>query len=202
MEGLGERLRQFRKERKWSLEDLALRATIHLDRPIHHTTIGKIERSERKPSGEILVALAEALHISVNKLTGKYDGKYLLNEYQVPIIEFLDIEHWPEAINSPLGHIFSIDFSGQAFAVKVEDEVLNGIVQGDNTHVVIAPSETELLDGRIYAIVGEGKPSLQRFRHSPPSFEQLSSISSGKIVPLGQIPFKVIGRAIWIAADL
>lgn len=58
----GARIRQLRKEKKWSQEELAHKAGFH------RTYIGMIERGERNPSLININAFAEAFGICVSEL--------------------------------------------------------------------------------------------------------------------------------------
>lgn len=59
---LGKRVRQLRMSKKWTLEDLAFRASMHV------TYLSSIEHGDRNPTLNVLVGIAEALSISVSKL--------------------------------------------------------------------------------------------------------------------------------------
>ena len=59
---LGMRIRYLRKERKLSIEDLALLANINKN------YLSDLERGTRNPSLEILNRLVEAMHISLEEL--------------------------------------------------------------------------------------------------------------------------------------
>lgn len=58
----GRRLRELRRARGWSQEELAARAERHW------TYIGGVERGERNPSLTVLAALAKALNVTLSKL--------------------------------------------------------------------------------------------------------------------------------------
>jgi transcriptional regulator with XRE-family HTH domain len=62
---LGERLRELRRERKWSQERLAEAAGMH------RTYLAGIERALRNPSLENLVKLANATGITLAELFGE-----------------------------------------------------------------------------------------------------------------------------------
>jgi len=62
---LAERLRELRRERKWSQERLAEEAGMH------RTYLAGIEREIRNPSLESLVKLANALELTLAELFGK-----------------------------------------------------------------------------------------------------------------------------------
>lgn len=59
---LGNRVRQLRTAKKWTLEDLAFRAEMHV------TYLSSIEHGGRNPTLNVLVGIAKALSIPVSKL--------------------------------------------------------------------------------------------------------------------------------------
>jgi transcriptional regulator with XRE-family HTH domain len=58
----GERVRELRREKAWSLEELADRSGMHW------TYVGGIERGERNPSLRNVLRLAKALSVSPRDL--------------------------------------------------------------------------------------------------------------------------------------
>ena len=58
----GDRIRELRKERQLSQEELAFKAGVH------RTYLGSIERGERNPSLRNISAIAEALEVSLFEL--------------------------------------------------------------------------------------------------------------------------------------
>lgn len=59
---LGNRVRALRTEKDWSLEELAHRAGMHV------TYLSSVERGHRNPTLNMLVALAQALCVSLSEL--------------------------------------------------------------------------------------------------------------------------------------
>jgi transcriptional regulator with XRE-family HTH domain len=64
----GERIRELRKAKGLSQEELAFRAKIH------RTYLGSIERGERNPALKNIAAIAKALGVSISELFS-YDRK-------------------------------------------------------------------------------------------------------------------------------
>lgn len=65
---LASNIRQIRKEKDWSQEDLANISSLH------RTYIGSVERSERNVTLRTLVKLANSLNVSVTHLLTKEDS--------------------------------------------------------------------------------------------------------------------------------
>ena len=62
LKAFGQRVRQLRKDRSWSQEELAAKCGRHW------TYIGGIERGERNPTLRVIVDLARALGVGVREL--------------------------------------------------------------------------------------------------------------------------------------
>ncbi len=59
---LGERVRALRKQKDWSLEELAERAGMHV------TYLSSVERGYRNPTLNVLAAIASALDVTLSSL--------------------------------------------------------------------------------------------------------------------------------------
>lgn len=59
---LGERVRRLRIAKKWTLENLAFRAGMHV------TYLSSIEHGNRNPTLNVLVGIAKALSVTTSKL--------------------------------------------------------------------------------------------------------------------------------------
>jgi transcriptional regulator with XRE-family HTH domain len=64
---LGARIRQLRKEREWSQEDLAAASDLHW------TYIGQVERGERNLTLQSIRAIAKALNLKMSELLAGVD---------------------------------------------------------------------------------------------------------------------------------
>ncbi|MGB9408616.1 MAG: helix-turn-helix transcriptional regulator [Terracidiphilus sp.] len=64
---LGARIRQLRKNREWSQEDLAAASDLHW------TYIGQVERGERNLTLQSLRAIAKALNLKMSELLAGVD---------------------------------------------------------------------------------------------------------------------------------
>jgi len=82
MKQFGRRLREFRKSKGLSQADLARLAKIH---PMQ---VGKYERGEGYPALETLVAIAKALHVSLDALlTGEEEPSKAADAFRFPMLE-------------------------------------------------------------------------------------------------------------------
>lgn len=67
---LGERLRQVRKEKNMSMDELGKKLNLGI------STISQYENSKRKPNVEVLNALADFFNVSVDYLLGRTDDPH------------------------------------------------------------------------------------------------------------------------------
>lgn len=208
MSVLGSRVRELRKEKNLTLQELARLVSEDIGREIHYTTLGKIERSERRPSGDILISVANALNCTVHYLTGRTLS--YANEFQVPVLSWTAVANWEDALKEEqTRYVFSNINSPSAFALEldelddIEGEDVDTNFQLLNAFVVVQPKFTELRDGHAYLISSSGgKLSIDRFRAEPPRFETGGLTSRSIAGPIGSQPFQVIGRVGWVSGSI
>lgn len=200
-QNLGGRVRSLRQSRGWTQTQLAEEASYDLGRPLHFTTVAKIERGERKPSGEILIALSRALATTPENLSG--GQAETINHMNIPVINLGEIAQWKAKIDSPQAFILTPIHSGSAFAVEVHFSLLS-LDERQDTFVVVDGGDTELVDRAIYAIIDrEGLPNFKRYLDGPPRFaDPIQTSASDAPVPIGREPFTVIGRLVWQMSKL
>jgi transcriptional regulator with XRE-family HTH domain len=78
---VGERIRNLRKERGWSQEELGEKADLH------HTYVGAVERGEKNASIDTLDKIADALGIEMVDLFTLAKGKINVDKLRAYIIE-------------------------------------------------------------------------------------------------------------------
>lgn len=194
------RVREVRKQQGLTMEDLAERVGKYLEKPVHFTTIAKIERSQRGLSGEMLRAIADSLGVPPDQLVDQ--APQMIPVRMLPIVGRIAAGNWREAIAEPLGYLPAPVGGANAFALKPEGTSMN-LVVGDNALIVVDPDELDLLEGKLYAVMnGSGETTFKRYRSAPPRLEPVSSDPEHAVIPLGREPFTVIGRIIWQGSAL
>ena len=78
---VGQRIRNLRKERGWSQEELGERADLH------HTYVGAVERGEKNASIDTLDKIADALAIEMVDLFTLTEGQVNADKLRAYIIE-------------------------------------------------------------------------------------------------------------------
>lgn len=194
------KVREIRKSRGLTMEQLAEKVGAVLGKPTHFTTIAKIERSQRQISGEMLHALMQALDAKPEQLLSA--APMTIAVRMVPLIGKIAAGNWREAIQDPDGYIPAAVRSGNAFALKAEGDSMN-LVVGEGAVIVVDPDQPDLLDGRLYAVMNSsGDTTFKRYRSHPPTLEPVSTNPEHKPIAIGREPFTVLGRVIWQASPL
>lgn len=189
-------IRQLRKEKGLTQEDLATRVGVHF------TTIAKIERAERGLSLNMLAAISRALGVApIDILT---DGMFQdpAPTRMVPMLGEASAADWRDALHDPDGS-FPVPGAGEnAFALTPDPSTVDLLV-GPGAVLVVDPDDVDLKDGKVYAVLnGEGKSTFRRFQAEPLRLDPLSSDSDEKPLLLGREPFTIIGRVVWQASPL
>jgi repressor LexA len=194
------KVRQVRKAKRLTMDQLAEKVGAIRGQPMHLTTIAKIERSQRQLSGEMLAAIAQALDVPPEVLVDNVPMTIAVR--MVPLIGTIAAGKWREAIMHPDGYVPAPIRSGNAFALKPDGDSMD-LVVGDDAVIIVDPDQRDLLDGRLYAVMnGEGEATFKRFRNNPPRLEPVSSNPIHEVLQVGREPFTVLGRVIWQGSHL
>src|SRR3954468_5780695 len=97
------KVREVRKEKGLTMEELGERAGAVLGKAVHFTTIAKIERSQRGLSGELLHAIAQALDVAPAELVASVPKTIPVR--MVPIVGKIAAGNWREAVEDAQGYI-------------------------------------------------------------------------------------------------
>ena len=194
------RVREIRKSKGLTMEQLAERVGLALNKPTHFTTIAKIERSQRQISGEMLRAISVALDVNPEQIVTVTPPTIAVR--MIPVVGKIAAGNWREAVRDPSGYIAAPVRSGNAFALKPDGDSMN-LVVGEDAVIVVDPDDLDLTDGRLYAIMnGGGETTFKRYRAQPPRLEPVSSNPIHEPIAIGREPFTVIGRVIWQGSAL
>ena len=194
------RIREIRKSKGLTMDELAERVGRILGKPTHLTTIAKIERSQRNLSGEMLRAISEALEVDPDQIVTVTPMTIAVR--MVPIIGKIAAGNWREAVREPDGYIPAPVRSSSAFALRPDGDSMNMVV-GEDAIIIVDPDDLDLMEGRLYAIMnGAGETTFKRYRTTPPRLEPVSTNPVHQPIPIGREPFTVLGRVIWQGSSL
>ena len=185
------RVRALRKQQGLTLAQLAAR----MDPPADVAGLQKIETGKTRLSLPWIKRISAALGVEPAELIA--GPPVPTASGLVPVLDRAIAAQWKEAGPMAGDQLAVIAPPRDAFAIRVEDSGMDRLLPCSG-HLIIAPHERELLDGRYYLIVVEGADGLatiRRFRAgSPPVFEDIWQTGGSNQVPLGVEPLRVIGR--------
>jgi repressor LexA len=194
MDGFGARVREARRAKKMTLDDLAARVGELRGEPTHFTTIAKIERAQRSVSLEWVDWLAKALGEKPERLLGTRPQSTIT---MVPLVGTIAAGNWKEAVQHATDEVPVPDAGPRAFALTPSGNSMDKVAD-ESTIIIVDPDQLDLHDGHLYAIMNaEGETTFKQFRASPPRLEPMSTDPEHKAIPLGREPFTVIGRVTW-----
>jgi repressor LexA len=189
-------IRRLRKERGWTMQELADR----VEGQPHFTTIAKLERNLRGLSADWIDKLSKALGVAPEDLIAPADQAR--RPRMVPMLGKIPAGDWREAIHDPIGYVMAPQGGPNVFALTPHGDSMNQVIAPD-AYVLVDPDQTDLHDGRIYAVRnGSGDATLKMYRASPPRLEPRSTNPAHKPIIFGKEPFTVIGRVVWQAQEM
>lgn len=188
-------IRRLRKERGWTMQDLADR----VEGKPHFTTIAKLERSMRSLSFDWLEKIAKALGVASEDLISDAG---VPRPRMVPMLGKIPAGGWQEALQDPIGHVMAPGGGPNVFGLRPEGDSMDLVIM-PGAYVLVDPDETDLADGRIYAVRnGAGDATLKMYRSTPPRLEPRSSNPAHQPIMFGKEPFTVIGRVVWQGQEM
>jgi repressor LexA len=189
-------IRRLRKERGWTMQDLADR----VEGQPHFTTIAKLERNIRGLKGDWIHKIAKALGVAPEDIiTTHAQGP---RPRMVPLLGRIPAGNWQEAIHDPIKFVLAPQGGPNVFALTPDGDSMNEAIM-PGAYVLVDPDQLELEDGRIYAVQnGSGDATLKMYRSSPPRLEPRSSNPAHVAIHFGREPFTIIGRVVWQALEM
>jgi transcriptional regulator with XRE-family HTH domain len=193
------RVRALRKQKGLTLAQLAAR----MEPPADVAGLQKIETGKTRLSLPWIKRISAALGIEPAELIAGEPVPIACGF--VPVLDCATAAQWKEAGPMAGDQLPVVAPPRDAFAIRIDESGMDRLLPCSG-HLIIAPHERELLDGRSYLIIVEGTDSLatiRRFRvGSPPVFEAIWPTGGNNQVPLGVEPLRVIGRIAALHAQL
>lgn len=172
-------------------------------KPVHFTTIAKIERSQRNLTAEWALRFAEAFDVPASEISDDFaDARLRVPAKAIPVIGMVAAGNWQEAVEHTDKYIEAPRPSGNAFGLVVHGHSMNKIAPEGAT-VIVDPEQPELHDGSYFVVTnGEGEATFKQYRSNPARLEPVSDDSSFKTLMLGQDAFEVVGRVVGVYQHL
>lgn len=212
MTAIGQRIKQARKNKKFSQTSLA--EIIGVTQP----TIGNWESGHHEPRHAVISRIAEALDVRrlwlMSGMEAPEDGKPLAppvliepNPYLTTPIVHVAVLDWPHKASDlkkkrsiPHRHLAASLWALQPFALVVQDEAMaNEFPNG--SIVVFDAARAKLYDGEFYLFEWNGSALLRRYRNNPCRLEPTADSSQFDTLFPEQEPI-VIARALQVVRDL
>lgn len=196
---IGERMRHYRQERGLTLKELASRLNMHF------TTVGRMENGKHNFTFEKLNAIAEALNVNFDWLTG--DKYYDIGIIDVPIynkIEANDDRH-PRHYSREYARLPVIQRDGRnlddCYAIATFNDISTDPFHYGFWYFAVDPNARNIVRGGLYAIyfAGEANETFATFDLGGPS---ITVWPSGQKEPLGARAFKILGQVFYQAREI
>ncbi|GAK33272.1 hypothetical protein JCM17846_18300 [Iodidimonas nitroreducens] len=121
---------------------------------------------------------------------------------RIPIAGAIAAGNWREALEDPQGHMYCDVGGPNTFGLRVAGDSMDMVVE-DGGYIAVDPDDTDLITGRIYAVMnGSSETTFKKYREDPARLEPLSSNPRHKPIRIGSEDFRIIGRVIWRASLL
>lgn len=196
-EKLPNRIREIRKLRALSQEDLAAR----IGEDVTGATISRLETGRIALTQEWLYKIGRALSVNPLELITDKSAEVRL----VPVIGFVAAGNWMEAIADPDGYwpIPSDAGGPSAFALRPKGDSMENVAEEGRSIIVVDPDQLDLIPGKAYIVTNsEGEATFKRYRADPPRLEPDTSNPEHKAIVLGREPFLIVGRVTYATHQL
>lgn len=182
------RIRELRKAKGWSLEKLGLA----LDPPLSHTTIARLEESRGALSLDYIRGIAAALGVTPLEIM----EEAVVQVHYAPVVGAIAAGNWEEAVELSDRTIpVPADAAGpRAFLLRIVGDSM-GQQEDDGGYALVDPDDTDLIDGKQYAVMNEhGETTYKKYQASPSQLVPMSDNPNHKPIAIGRSSFVVIGR--------
>lgn len=154
----------------------------------------KLESGDRRLSDHWANRIAPHLGVQPYELFMAQPHAGFLRE--VPLIGHIACGDWQAAIEHAEGSVPAVAGGPRVFALRAQGDSMDQIIT-DGGYVYVDPDDTDLIDGKVYAIMnGDGETTAKRFRASPARLVPCSNNPVHKEISLGKDKYNVIGRVI------
>lgn len=154
----------------------------------------KLENGDRRLSDHWAARLAPHLNVQAFELMMPAGARVEIR--WVPLVGEISCGNWGEAVEHS-GQMVPTSMGGpRSFALRPSGDSMDKIVSEDG-FVVVDPDQSQLIDGRLYAVMNDaGETTAKRYHATPPRLEPCSTNPEHQPIVVGQDGFKVIGRVV------
>lgn len=120
----------------------------------------------------------------------------------VPVVGHIACGDWREAIENAEENVPTMSGGINVFALRAQGDSMNELIR-DNGWVYVDPDDTDLIDGKIYAVMnGEHETTAKKYKANPARLVPCSTNPVHKETVIGRDQFTVIGRVVGTYNDL
>lgn len=157
--------------------------------------IVKLERGDRRLSDHWAERLAPHLGCRPYELFMP-PGDDANQLRMVPLIGEISCGNWREAVEHASGMVPSVAKGSNVFALKASGDSMDKLIQDDG-YVYVDPDDTDLIDGKIYAVMnGDGETTVKQYKANPARLVPCSNNAAHNEIIIGKGRFEVIGRVV------
>ena len=190
------RIRELRKERKLTQEELGGQ----MDADITGSTVAKLEKGNLALSLEYAQDIGRVLGVSFLEVLGIGD----IGVRVIPVLGQVEAGTWREAIAMSSESIaVPANLRGtNLFALRPSGDSMDQIV-AEGGFIVVDPDQRDLTDGKVFVVMnGDGEATVKRYRANPMQLEPCSNNPEHQPIRIGNDPFTIVGRAIYVGQDI
>lgn len=190
------RIRELRKARGITMEQLGA----DMSPEITLATVQKLETGQMGLTLDYINDIARVLGVAPQEIIAGVGGSARV----VPLLGAIAAGNWADEIEITDEYVVAPRDAGgvRTFALRPMGDSMNKLVPEDG-YICVDPDDVDLIDGKTYAIRSDmGEATFKRFHASPPRLEPCSTNPSHVTIPLGRVPFTVIGRVTYAFAPL
>lgn len=188
-------IRELRRDRGWSLRELADRMGAHF------TTISKLESSQRKLTEDWRERFAKAFGVPSYEIIHPETHIPIERDWALPVIKLSLSKDWRDArtlADEWIGHPDSYNGSDWQFVIKIDHDT----GQYDfplGSFVFIDPEDRDLVEPYYYALQTNNESvKFGTFRNGPPRFTENDDPSASSVLMLGHSPFVTVGKVVGV----
>ena len=193
-------IRAIRKAKGLTMQELGLQ----MDPPVAIATIAKLELRQMALSLDYIMQISRILEVPPSDIIA--NGPVRVRH--IPLVGSIPAGNWGEAVKLSDETVPIPEDAGgpRSFALRFDGDSMNLLTgdQGGGTGFgVCDPDQTDLVDGKVYAVMNElGETTVKKFQLSPPALVPMSDNPNHEAIVIGRTQFIVIGRITYAGTKL
>lgn len=191
-------LKRIRKSLGITLEELAARMVPESTA----STIAKLENRSMGLTVDYVLSAAKALGVHPSDIME--DGG-IEPVRIIPLVGSVAAGQWREAVEMADEYIpIPAHLKGDnLFGLRPKGRSMDKICSGPRSFVVVDPDQRDLVDGKTYVLMnGDGESTWKTFSAATMQFLPCSNDPEHQAIPIGSLPFTIVGRVVFAGQEL